>query len=143
MKSLHLSHQVRTTLGKLFKDQQARRLLLAGALSAGVTLGGTGCEGKKDLECTQENPAWKEQHWFAPDLRSFKDTLLPGVVILRHQGMNCYLVKAGDTLRSIWQKLASTSEFSYLQQDEYQPRRDIKGGRNLKGFNFDGSSLQV
>jgi len=56
------------------------------------------------------------------------------VQLLRDSGLTFYVVKKGDTLDSIWEKVSALEEFSYLKEARYRVEKG--NGRNIQGFNI-------
>lgn len=104
-------------------------------------IGTTSCSNNKqeghellaEANSTRNDPVWESAHL------SPKEELGEGISIIRDAGMAFYVVKKGDTLWKIWNKLKKTEEFSYLRNSSYQPSEK---GRNIKGFNIPSHVLK-
>jgi hypothetical protein len=72
-----------------------------------------------------------------------RETLAPGVDVIRDVGLTFYVVKSGDTKDKIRHKLSKIPEFSYLSQSEYDnkiqsfnvPGMIVENKANAKGYN--------
>lgn len=67
------------------------------------------------------------------------ELLAPWIEVKRDVGVTFYRVRKGETLLSIYNKLKSLDEFSYLRDQHYNPV--IKGSK-IRNFNIDPQTLQ-
>lgn len=120
------------------KHSSALALLLATTSIVGTT----SCSNAKqeghevlvEANPTRNDPIWDSAHV------NPKEELGEGINIIRDAGIAFYMVKKGDSLREIWEKLKETEDFSYLKNPDYQP---TKTGRNIKSFNTPANSLKA
>jgi hypothetical protein len=66
------------------------------------------------------NPYFFDKSLISQPLK--RESLAPGVDVIRDVGLTFYVVKAGDTKEKIRNKLAKIPEFSYLSKSEYDSK---------------------
>lgn len=97
-------------------------------------------------ETTCSFPQQKLSFWdtnpdfFAKDITLKKETLAPGVHIIRDVGLTFYIVQKWDNLTSIRQKLSKLPEFAYLAETQYDRSNP---NTKTKSFNVPASAIQA
>jgi hypothetical protein len=128
---------------KNFAGKHATKVFLIAALSSGGVYVADRLQSDKMENIIELSEAVSNNFWdLNPDFfdKSIiskplkRETLAPGVDVIRDVGLTFYIVKRGDTKDKIREKLQKTPEFSYLSRPEYDNK--------IKSFNVPGKIVE-
>ena len=116
-------------------------VLIVGTLNGGMSSCDSPEKNRDSYIIIDANNYWKNEGWFDAAFHSKlpREILSSGVEIIRDRGMCFYVVKKGDSLSSIREKLSKIEEFSYLKDLLYTPKDK---SRNINSFNIPANELK-